>query len=42
MALEIGQLVGIGVQVELVDMKSIARSEGKALRVVDERPKQER
>jgi len=35
-------MMGIGVQVELVDMKTIARSEGKALRVIDERPKQER
>jgi len=34
--------MGIGVDVELVDLKSIARSEGKALRVIDERPKQER
>ncbi len=33
-------MMGIGVEVELVDAKSIARSEGKALRVVDERPKQ--
>jgi phenylacetate-coenzyme A ligase PaaK-like adenylate-forming protein len=32
-------MMGIGVQVELVDMKTIARSEGKALRVIDERPK---
>jgi phenylacetate-CoA ligase len=35
-------MMGIGVDVELVDLKSIARSEGKALRVIDERPKQER
>ena len=33
-------MMGIGVDVELVDAKFIARSEGKALRVVDERPKQ--
>ena len=32
--------MGIGVEVELVEAKAIARSEGKALRVVDERPKQ--
>jgi phenylacetate-CoA ligase len=32
--------MGIGVEVELVEPKAIARSEGKALRVVDERPKQ--
>ncbi len=32
--------MGISVEVEIVDFKSIARSEGKALRVVDERPKQ--
>ncbi len=35
-------MMGIGVAVELVDPKSIARSEGKAVRVIDERPKQER
>jgi phenylacetate-CoA ligase len=35
-------MMGIGVDVELVDSKSIARSEGKALRVIDERPKQMR
>jgi phenylacetate-CoA ligase len=35
-------MMGIGVSVELVDPKSIARSEGKAVRVIDERPKQER
>jgi phenylacetate-coenzyme A ligase PaaK-like adenylate-forming protein len=34
--------MGISVKVELVDMKAIARSEGKALRVIDERPKQQR
>ncbi|MCG6908846.1 MAG: phenylacetate--CoA ligase [Deltaproteobacteria bacterium] len=32
--------MGIGVEVDLVEPKFIARSEGKALRVVDERPKQ--
>jgi phenylacetate-CoA ligase len=31
--------MGIGVNVELVDAKAIARSEGKAVRVIDERPK---
>ncbi len=31
-------MMGISVEVELVDFKFIARSEGKALRVVDERP----
>jgi phenylacetate-CoA ligase len=41
-AAHIKGMMGIGVQVELVDMKAIARSEGKALRVIDERPKQER
>jgi phenylacetate-CoA ligase len=35
-------MMGIGVDVELVEPKFIARSEGKALRVVDERPKQMR
>ena len=35
-------MMGIGVEVELVDPKAIARSEGKAVRVIDERPKQER
>jgi phenylacetate-CoA ligase len=34
-------MMGISVGVELVDSKSIARSEGKAVRVIDERPKQE-
>lgn len=33
-------MMGVGVEVELVEPKFIARSEGKALRVVDERPKQ--
>lgn len=33
-------MMGIGVDVELVEAKFINRSEGKALRVVDERPKQ--
>ena len=33
-------MMGIGVGVELVEPKFIARSEGKALRVIDERPKQ--
>ncbi len=32
--------MGVTVEVEIVDYKYIARSEGKALRVVDERPKQ--
>jgi len=32
-------MMGIGVEVNLVEPKSIARSEGKALRVIDERPK---
>jgi phenylacetate-CoA ligase len=32
-------MMGIGVDVELVEPKFITRSEGKALRVVDERPK---
>jgi phenylacetate-CoA ligase len=32
--------MGIGVDVEIVEAKFINRSEGKALRVVDERPKQ--
>jgi phenylacetate-CoA ligase len=36
----IKEMMGIGVEVELVEPKFIARSEGKALRVVDERPKQ--
>ena len=33
-------MMGIGIEVNLVEPKFIARSEGKALRVVDERPKQ--
>jgi phenylacetate-CoA ligase len=36
----IKEMMGIGVDVEIVEPKFIARSEGKALRVVDERPKQ--
>ena len=32
--------IGVSVEVDLVEHKFIARSEGKALRVVDERPKQ--
>jgi phenylacetate-CoA ligase len=35
-------MMGIGVDVVMVDQKTIARSEGKAVRVIDERPKQER
>jgi len=35
----IREMVGISVTVELVEPKSIARSEGKAKRVIDERPK---
>jgi phenylacetate-CoA ligase len=33
-------MMGISVDVEIVEAKFINRSEGKALRVVDERPKQ--
>ena len=33
-------MMGIGIEVDLVEPKFIARSEGKALRVIDERPKQ--
>jgi phenylacetate-CoA ligase len=32
-------MMGIGVKIELLPPKSIARSEGKALRVIDQRPK---
>lgn len=32
-------MMGVGVEVNIVEPKFIARSEGKALRVVDERPK---
>ncbi|MDJ0829532.1 MAG: phenylacetate--CoA ligase [Desulfobacterales bacterium] len=39
-AAHIKGMLGISVEVELVEAKFIARSEGKALRVVDERPKQ--
>jgi phenylacetate-CoA ligase len=35
----IREIVGISVQVNLVEPKSIARSEGKAKRVIDERPR---
>lgn len=38
-AAHIKGMMGIGVKVNLVEPKSIARSEGKALRVIDERPK---
>jgi len=34
--------IGVSVEIDLVEHKFIARSEGKALRVVDERPKQMR
>jgi phenylacetate-CoA ligase len=34
--------MGISVNVEMVDAKAIARSEGKAVRVIDERPRQQR
>jgi phenylacetate-CoA ligase len=39
-AAHIKGMMGISVEVDLVESKFIARSEGKALRVVDERPKQ--
>jgi phenylacetate-CoA ligase len=39
-AAHIKGMMGISVEVDLVEPKFIARSEGKALRVVDERPKQ--
>jgi phenylacetate-CoA ligase len=39
-AAHIKGMMGVSVEVELVEEKAIARSEGKALRVVDERPKQ--
>ncbi len=39
-AAHIKGMMGISVEVNLVESKTIARSEGKALRVVDERPKQ--
>ncbi len=35
----IKEMMGIGVEINLVEPKTIARSEGKALRVIDERPK---
>ncbi len=35
-------MMGVGVEVNLVEPKFIARSEGKALRVVDERPRHQR
>ena len=35
----IKEMMGIGVTINLMEPKSIARSEGKALRVIDERPK---
>ncbi|UCH23463.1 MAG: phenylacetate--CoA ligase [Deltaproteobacteria bacterium] len=39
-AAHIKGMMGISVEIDLVEPKFIARSEGKALRVVDERPKQ--
>jgi phenylacetate-CoA ligase len=39
-AAHIKGMMGISIEVDLVEPKFIARSEGKALRVVDERPKQ--
>ncbi len=39
-AAHIKGMMGISVEIELVEPKTIARSEGKALRVIDERPKQ--
>jgi phenylacetate-CoA ligase len=39
-AAHIKGMMGIGVEIEIVEPKFIARSEGKALRVIDERPKQ--
>jgi len=35
----IKEMMGIGVEINLVEPKAIVRSEGKALRVIDERPK---
>jgi phenylacetate-CoA ligase len=35
-------MMGIGVDVELVKPKTITRSEGKAVRVIDERPRQDK
>lgn len=35
----IKEMMGIGIEINLVEPKTIARSEGKALRVIDERPK---
>jgi len=39
MAALIKQTVGISVKVEVADVGGVARSEGKALRIVDLRPK---
>ncbi len=36
----IREMIGIRVETHVVDPKTIARSEGKALRIIDERPKQ--
>lgn len=36
----IREMMGIRVEAHIVDPKTIARSEGKALRIIDERPKQ--
>jgi phenylacetate-CoA ligase len=34
---EVDSILGIGVQIKLVEPRSIARSEGKAVRVIDRR-----
>lgn len=37
---KIGQAVGVHLDVRLVEPRTLARSEGKARRVLDQRPKQ--
>ena len=39
MAAQIKQTVGISVQIDVADVGGVARSEGKAVRIVDKRPK---
>ena len=39
MSAHIKQTVGISVKIEVADVGGVARSEGKAVRIVDNRPK---
>ena len=39
MSAQIKQTIGISVHVEVADVGGVARSEGKAVRIIDNRPK---